>query len=890
MRSIISTGSIPYLYRRYAYLYKACDGEIEHFGFDAKNINQLNWLSFDDLDNNCDIIEYGAESGIRALLCDKTQIDKGKFNCARYVGNTIMAQMANFEYARQMTYCGTIGNATNFKRTPCSKWKYCERCANARRRFVHLKYAHVYSATSEMCYFVTITTELEDKVKFIDGNRHKVIEAWDKMHTYVDSMYAKKMITGALVVEEAAFDSYYPHPVMNPHIHMVCTGKELRDHKFEGLKINVKLINSEEHWVAELNYINKSINFFSPYVADWTPERAVVINRNFKDMLDNHKQLVLNRNQSRAIGTFHAKNKNAVCRSSKEIRASNKKTGQMDNKKIKCNDMPFENFKDGFKSHLAQLQKTSNVGVAPVQKKQETPWYKNPLVLAGGGLALGAGVYGAGKMYNGGDNMVNDTYGKAIDDYVVKPISGLFSKREERDITPAQQNTTPTPEQSFNFKTLPVADNPSSTKAPTFQIPNVLPNTNNAVDTIRDFRSNPLEGVSPLKPELHREGLSLAPNARDLRLVDKMDENHSSQLNISEYSSRIQQALNGTSRERDMLHPELTNKTPEELTALYQKVQALKDYTGGESRYRDIRNYAGSMPGTAPIDTTGNALTTAGHHAGIYDLAMLGGSVDAVGNKIDNVASRFMNPATRTGAAQLLRGLTPATTAIANAPSGWALGQDIAEDPSNKLHQVAKSLGLSEEQMKYVGAGAVGVGSGVGESLMLPGVRAAINRAAPSMLARSLVAGGEAAAGGLALSPPVAIGAGIAATVASPVNEMVLNNAVGGHLDKMENGNRLTTFFKQFRDAKGHMDNYNEAHSMKALLDNPYFKNLGNNPADVKSLYENLGDGPANALMMAKKEGIMSLLAGKLKDLMANSKYKPAPEPEISYANNPPLF
>lgn len=873
---------------------------MEHFGYGAKSVSQLNWLSFDDIDNNLHVLNDEQYSSIRALLNEANTFDrdeKGKIipNPTTYVGNCIMAHLANFEWARQMTWCGTTGNLNYAKSTPCSKWKYCERCADTKRKYYFKKYAHIYSSTPNPCYFVTITPDLDKKVKFVDGNTDLAILHWDKMNMYVDSMYTCGMIKGAVVVEEASFDSYYPHPILNPHIHFVCVANEygLKSHRFDGMKIDVKLIDNEEHWVKGLNYLHKSIQFFHTYNFEWTPDKAEVISRNFRDMLNNHKHCISNRNQTRAIGILHAKNKQSIVKSTK-VMEEEKKARQEAEKKLESINM-FEEFNKGAHSRLRRsLEKKAtniiDVGPSPVaarppDKKKETPFYKNPWVIGGGLLAGAAGVYGAGKLYNSGNNVVNDTFGKGVDDYVVNPIKSLFTPREEpKTLPPTQGINVPTPKMDTLSGTVNKG-NPISKEQYAGVIDFIK---NKPIEEPKDFYSlaakfgpkpyeykgefPELQGISPLRPELQMKGL--ADNPTNKSIIDQVNSVLTSQQNIRETLTKARSFLNGDTRTQSLI-PEFQGKTPEEVERIANALQDdLTKITNVASSKQGLIGYLQSLGGTAKEEPLLKRTLNAAQLPALgYDLGSL--AAPYVASKlpaVSNGAANLLGPA----ASATLKNLSPVTAGIFSGHAGWRLGGDTADDPTSVSHQALAGLGLSPESMRYAGAvGHGGLAAGM-QSLAIPSIRKAVIGA--------LARGAGVGASTLELSPAVAIPAAITTTLAAPIADMATDHYTKKFNAAAVEGQNYTTLFNQLLAAKKQMETNNNALEMKGLLATNNFRNLGSSPEDVQKLIADMGEGPANALLTAKKEGVMGLLSQKINDLLKSKKYIPAPPPQPTFS------
>lgn len=911
MTSLITDTSLRSLTEKYAYFQKEVEGKMEYLNEKTDNLLDINWISFYDLEKNADNMDWEQQSSIRALMSNKClyrgdaegdSSDRKPIPVpTKYIGNTIMAHMAKFEYARVMTHCGTRGNGKVFH-TPCSKWKYCERCANAKRQFFFIRYAHIYAVTENPCYFITIT--MEDKVKFVEGNYTQVIEHWNKMNTYVDSMYDKKVLQGAIIVEEAAFDSYFPHPVINPHLHIMCVGKPgLESHKFEGMKVDVKLINNQDHWVNELNYCHKAINFFTPYAFEWTPENAETINRNFRDMLENHKEVCKNRNQSRAIGIFHAKNKKAIVKTTKETKEdyakmkkekANKTTGQKKPKKIKYKGM-FEEFSNGVKA-LVKQKIASNIEAPPIaQKKEEpTPWYKNPLILAGGGLALGAGAYGAGKLYNEGDNILNQTFGKGVDDYLVNPIKGLFGGNEapKQPTLPVADATTPTTQAPAPVaQPAPKSDNPfmergnsvlSAPSKPATNLYDMAASLGPKAPVVGGVPS--LAGIAPLRPDLHASGLSLAPSADENKLISALSKSYDAKTNMADTLASGRAAL--TSDRAQQMMPGYANKTPDEISETvggwenaktkldkilsYDSVKQNLNAGGIGHNPADALNYnKNQSPNSlsAPFrDTVNNALLP----SAAYELTNAAGKYT---HPIASAVSGKMLGKTLTSALGKANPfLAPVVSAIPDVDTGYRLTGDAASDPNSLAYKALEGMGVSEENMKAVGGGLYGAANGGLTAMSNPLSRGAISRLITSALARGAATGTATSS----MSPAVSIPAFLTTVAASPAADMYTNANTAGMINQLRGGDRASTIYQQLVDAKTRMDN-GEAYAMKGLMNSEAFKGLDtSDPATVTQLYNSLGQRGGNLMMTAKNEGIMGLIGKKLTDIMNNGKYNPA--------------
>lgn len=978
--SLISDYSIASLNARHAYLYEDAQGEMECLNKKGKDIYDFNWISFTDLEKNCSLDGF-PYSATRALMSRRYQYFEKKpngelicRNSSRYIGNTIMANMAEFEYARVMTHCGTIGFGKVIN-TPCGKWKYCDRCADIKRKFFYLRYGDVYGLTIDPCFFITITVDVEDKVVFTEQNQLKVIDTWNKMNLYVDMMYKKKLIKGAIIVEEAAFDSYYPKPVINPHLHILCVGTDaLHTHRFDGMKIHVKTINNHEHWINELNYIHKTINFFSPYARDWTKDNAKVVNRNFRDMLNLHKHVVKNRNQSRAIGSFHGKSANSLVKTTKEMKEALRETRaaskekpkkiarQKGNKKIQYINM-FEQFASGARNQLKQCKEKLAVLEADpnltVKKKEDTPWWKNPYILGGGALALGAGTYAAGKYYNGGDNIINNTLGKGVDNYVVNPIKNFFSKPEQKALpAPAPKPTTsvqeteaskPTPAQEQSLRDFLTG----GTKKPVMQSvlgPSPAPKTfydeagafSSKLPTSDELR--PLSGVSPLRPELQKAlGQNITPfekyydgtsgNARtilDARLKDqgilttiadraaeRKNQNFSDSLFGKHFDSsqvlrnlqtRSQQAWNGNFRELEAL-PEFNGKTHAEIEKIMTGWQAqraafdriklddiaalnpaninsspLLNFTDrlrqNEGRLAGLTNAVGSVP----TDKFQKAVDSVSYPAFTYDMANMANMVPAVNRGLVAAGSKLLGPEIAGTVGRANPALFPISAAIMNAPAGYRLGQDIANDPTSSYHKLMSSIGISPENMRYAGsAGTAGLAGG-GTLLASQATRSALK----GLLTRSLAAGATAGGSTIELSPVVAIPAALTTTLAAPVADTLTQRAVAQGISHVQNGDQLTNLYNNLISAKNYATANNDGSALRGLLSSEAFKDQDmSSPEGIKRVYDALGERGGNLLLAAKNKGLKEMLSSNLADLFKFNKYRPVEPKQFTVPNIP---
>ena len=993
--SLISDYSITSLTAHHAYLYKDVQGQMECLNKKGKDIYDFNWVSFNDLEKNCSLEDF-PYSATRALMSRRYQyFEKKKTgelfcrNSSRYIGNTIMANLAEFEYARVMTHCGTIGFGKTMN-TPCGKWKYCDRCADIKRKFFYLRYSDIYGLTTEPCFFITITVDVEDKVIFTEQNQLKVLDAWNKMNLYVDLMYKKKLIKGAIIVEEAAFDSYYPNPVINPHLHVLCVGTDaLHTHRFEGMKIHVKTINNHEHWVNELNYMHKCINFFSPYARDWTVENARTINRNFRDMLNLHKHVVKNRNQSRAIGNFHGKSSNSLVKTTKEIREAFKEkpkkiARQKAKKKIQYNNM-FEQFASGARNQLKQYKEKLAVieadPLAAEPKKEETPWWKNPYILGGGALALGAGAYGAGKLYNGGNNVINSTLGKGVDNYIVNPIKNVFSKPAPKASTPVQsapavptpkpQTTAPaanpetqqlTPQQTQDLQNwikgqaLPspvIRTQMQSTVNAGKTIPTLMPNPEYraATEKLPGKESlSPLAGVSPLRPELQKmigqnttpfekyydtakgsalerlnkrlgeagllQDITKRKAERDAQgFSDKVFKTHfdNSQV-IRDLQTRSQMAWNGDERVMREL-PEFEGKTPAEVEKImtdWQKhrqafdsipLEKLRELSKGNlptennnghplwSAANLINNNASrikgltAQQGTAPTDLYRKGISAASVPAFAYDMTNLAAIAPPVRNGLAAAGTKLIGQNASNLVGKANPALFPISAAVMNAPAGYNIGQDIANDPTSSYHKLMTAMGIKPENMKYVGSGATAGMAGLGTLATSQASKSALK----GLITRSLATGAATGAGTMELSPAVAIPAALTATLAAPIADTVTQRSVGNAVNHTQLGDQLSNFHNNLLRAREFAANNNDGSALRGLLNSDYFKSLDTSSQDgIKRIYDSLGTSGGNLVMAAKHKSMPELVTSKLIELLKFNKFKPA-EPTITPPPNVPL-
>lgn len=267
----------------------------------ATDLYSLNWLSITDLENNRDLLDDGQIARLNMLL--NTSKHPGN-NTHYWFGSALLLSIANFTYANQVCICGTHKPKSVLDWMPCSKWKYCNRCAGKKRHEAYSRYAHIYTVCPEPCYFITITPT--NHIPFEYGNYRNILNIWDKLQLYVTSLLERKVIKGALVVEEFAVGRFTPTPTANPHVHIACVGiAGLESYEVEGMKVHVQLIESGEHWDTVLAYMHKALYVVNQYDQEWSEENAVLLNKNFREVMEAHKDVVADRNQIRKIGTFH---------------------------------------------------------------------------------------------------------------------------------------------------------------------------------------------------------------------------------------------------------------------------------------------------------------------------------------------------------------------------------------------------------------------------------------------------------------------------------------------------------------------------------------------------------------------------------------------------------
>jgi hypothetical protein len=847
--------SEAYLYAKYKWLFSSrCSQEeladfnktnIEHYG-KSDELNKINWLSFSDLSVNEDIMDFRKSSSVTALLCPRYHYTN-EHNSVRYIGNSLIAVMADFEYASVLCQCGTVGFGVTDKKKPCSKWKYCDRCANKKRQYYYLKYSSAYNPLKSS-YFITLTLDSPDKVRFIQGNYDQVIHAWNKLNGYVDAMYSNNLITGGLRAEELSIDRLYPESIVNPHLHVICEGIEgLTSHTFEGIKIDVIEIKTQDHWDNTIYYIYKSMNLYSAYANDWTKENGSTVNRNLRNTLEHHAYVIKNRNQTRAFGTFHSKSKSCTSESIKNITRSKKDISlQTEAKKINytVEEPMYEDFKKGVEDTLNitithdPLLKLAYAELSlPEEKKKERPWYKNPWILGGGALAGAGALYGAGKLYNSGDNMVNNTFGAGVDKYVVNPIKGLFNNNPAPTAQPSTP-TTPTP----STPTTPSAPEPTKPLAY-------------------------LKGHGPLKADtLAINGIDDSDlTARKAYLSGSL--NHM-EMNAYKQKTMLQDALdNPIGTEHEFSDPAmLENKlkeyndglplktlNDEQLTA-YATPPERNSVTSPDWSYRDIlpendlasglqngrltRNDYRNFVQTAqkPVSPTEEAMYFTGD---VGQKAMYG----QIGADVLSAAapSSKLLGATSTGLGHLNAGLSPIFGGLTGQHLGQAVGGNV---PGTNI------------PMEYAGAAG---GTAVG---MVP----LANRLAPKVLARLIPQIAPRLAAGAAGGPAgeIAAMASLLGGMGVDVYTSAKNNALNQQMGNNAHIGRLGTLFT---NAFNSLNNNKDAIPLKGLMMTPAWQEVVSNPGKYSNI---LGPELISAMVNTSKSGITGIAGRKLKELISH--------------------
>lgn len=286
---------------------------VEEQGVKQDSLDKINLFSLDDLDINDELLDTNQQSSLRALLCTRKW---EPHNDALYIGNSIIATSLGFAFYKEMVHCGTKGSCSRY--TPCHKWKYCNRCANTKRIESWKKFSGVYLKTVETKYFVTITKT--SKVNFTEGNHEQIKTVWDELNAYVNSMKTLGMISGAYVTEECSIDSLYPVPMLNPHLHLVCTGANLITHTYQDIKIHVQPVLTQKAWDAAVVYPLKAMNLYHTYREQWTKTNTTIINRNLRDTLEAYRHTVLNRKPNYSFGTFDTRSKDCIVLTHKQIK------------------------------------------------------------------------------------------------------------------------------------------------------------------------------------------------------------------------------------------------------------------------------------------------------------------------------------------------------------------------------------------------------------------------------------------------------------------------------------------------------------------------------------------------------------------------------------------
>lgn len=371
------------------------------------NWNKLNWLSINDLGKNTHLMDWKQLGSYNAIF---NYHNHQAYNQPQYVTNTVLAIACGLPHATAMCFCGTRGRGDISRKSTCCKHrKYCDRCANAIRVRNFKKFHHVYNTTEENCYLLTLT--VEEKFKMVEGQYELIQQTWNKLREYATALFRTRALSGGILTEEMSIDGLDPDPLVNPHVHVLCTSPhEIESHEFEGIKIHVNPIKSETHWLNSLGYMIKVMDFSKTYIETWTPENAETVNRNLREIVVGHSTLFSGRLQSGYFGTFHGRNKFCVAMDEEEYnklygktKPKKKKACKERKKKIKCNQTMPEPI-------------TQQPAPTPEEKKPQSSWLKTlaPVGLLGG-LATGAYLYG-----RGGNNFLSG-FSNAVDTNVIDP-------------------------------------------------------------------------------------------------------------------------------------------------------------------------------------------------------------------------------------------------------------------------------------------------------------------------------------------------------------------------------------------------------------------------------------------------------------------------------------
>lgn len=407
-------------------------GPEERYEGKTDDLYKLNWMSIEDLDENEDLLDYFQQRSLKAALNPHVHQEK---NMPIYLTNLIISITADASFYNAMCHCGTKGCGDRYtKKLWCNHWRFCDRCANLKRQKNYRAFSDYYHSATENLYFITLT--LKDKINFNPTTFDLVDQAWDRLNDYAQALYKRKLYSGALVTEEFSVDSLDPDPIVNPHIHMLCSSAhELESHVFEDIKIDVKPVVNKRDWINKIDYLTKSTNLAKTYISQWTRDNAEVVNRNIKEVIQGYKTLFPERRQSKAVGIFHRNSKFSVALTDNEyikLHKIEKKTCKISKKKIQYNETMYKDFEQGVRDTLkvdtlpestATLLKHAYKAL-PTQEKppQQSHWLRNALGLG----ALGAsGAYLYGSYANGGNNVLSD-FSNVVNNKIIDPTVRLF--------------------------------------------------------------------------------------------------------------------------------------------------------------------------------------------------------------------------------------------------------------------------------------------------------------------------------------------------------------------------------------------------------------------------------------------------------------------------------
>jgi hypothetical protein len=237
---------------------------------------ELNLTDIHDLQRNGDLLSLGQEWRVGECI---RRIELWPHRFARegqmYAENAGIIALSGWFGRHDFCRCGNLYFRSHQKHpSPCNQWRVCPYCAHKRRMRMQRQFLPAYYRGR--WWFLTLSFTRSAWVGW--HAKEDISLWWDACRWALFNMLLAGAFRGVFVFEALHIESYWPHPLVLPHVHVIVLADEITPGLLDELRARVAAYSGQrwdsrsKKWIQpeQPEFIHATpINWAEKYVEQW---------------------------------------------------------------------------------------------------------------------------------------------------------------------------------------------------------------------------------------------------------------------------------------------------------------------------------------------------------------------------------------------------------------------------------------------------------------------------------------------------------------------------------------------------------------------------------------------------------------------------------------------